>query len=147
MIVLQLQFPAVFDPLHIGHTRYFCEAKKLGDKLVVILNNDNWIKNKKGWIFMPEEQRKEIIESIKYVDEVILTSHKKDDPDKSVCLELEKLRPDIYANGGDRTADNIPEKEPCKKLGIKMIFNVGGEKIQSSSWLVNEYERNKIKKN
>jgi cytidyltransferase-like protein len=126
-----------FDPIHIGHVRIFKHAKKLGDKLIVILNNDNWLKKKKGYVFMPEHERKEIIEAIKYVDQVILTSHTKNTKDKSVCNELRKIRPDIFANGGDRKIDNIPEVSVCKEIDCKMIFNVGeGGKIQSSSWLV-----------
>lgn len=125
-----------FDPVHIGHIRMFEEAAEHG-KLVVILNNDNWLLNKKGYVFMPEAERKEILESIKYVSEVVLTSHTKDDLDRSVCRELLKIKPNIFANGGDRTFQNIPEIEVCDQIGCKMIFNVGGGKVQSSSWLVN----------
>ena len=126
-----------FDPLHIGHVRLFKEAKKLGDKLLVILNNDNWLKKKKGHVFMPEIERKEIIEAISVVDEVVITSHPKKTKDMSVCEELEKICPDIFANGGDRFKDNIPEVVICEKIGCKMVFNVGdGGKIQSSSWLL-----------
>lgn len=126
-----------FDPVHIGHVRMFFEAKKLGDKLIVIVNNDNWLKLKKGFAFMPETERKEIIEAFSCVDEVILTFHEPGTTDMSVCRELEQLRPHIFANGGDRKEDNIPEYELCEKLGIQMIFNVGqGGKVQSSSELV-----------
>lgn len=127
-----------FDPLHIGHVRMFEAAKKLGDKLVVILNCDNWLIKKKRYILMKENERKEILQAIRYVDEVILTAHPSNPEDMSVCRELEEIRPDIFANGGDRKAGNIPEYELCKKLGIKMVFNVGGEKVQSSSWLINK---------
>jgi cytidyltransferase-like protein len=126
-----------FDPVHIGHVRMFREAKQLGDKLVVIANNDNWLKLKKGFAFMPEEERKEIIEAFEAVDEVMLTFHEPGTTDLSVCKELEALKPDIFANGGDRKADNIPEYEVCERLGIKMVFNIGhGGKVQSSSDLV-----------
>jgi D-beta-D-heptose 7-phosphate kinase/D-beta-D-heptose 1-phosphate adenosyltransferase len=125
-----------FDPVHVGHVRMFKEARGLGDKLIVILNNDNWLKTKKGFAFMPEDERKEILESIRYVDEVILTKHKENDKDASICRELEEIKPEISANGGDRNADNIPEYALCKRLGIKMVFNVGGGKVQSSSDLV-----------
>ncbi len=126
-----------FDPLHIGHIRLFQEAKKLGDKLIVILNNDNWLKSKKGYFFMPENERKEIIESIDCVDEVIITEHKLNSKDRSVCSELKKIKPHIFANGGDRYKDNIPEVETCNEIGCEMVFNVGfGGKIQSSSWLL-----------
>jgi cytidyltransferase-like protein len=129
-----------FDPLHAGHIRLFCEAKKLGDKLVVILNNDNWLKKKKGVIFMPEQERKEIIEALQCVDKVVLTNHPHNPKDMSVCSELRRIRPDVFANGGDRTYKNIPEIEVCKKIGCKMVFGVGrGGKIQSSSWLLGNY--------
>jgi D-beta-D-heptose 7-phosphate kinase/D-beta-D-heptose 1-phosphate adenosyltransferase len=125
-----------FDPPHLGHLRLFKEAKKLGDELVVILNNDNWLMAKKGYVFLPQKERKALIESIKWVDKVILTSHPKNPKDMSVSKELMRLKPDIFANGGDRTRKNIPEVEVCRKIGCKMVFGVGGKKIQSSSWLV-----------
>lgn len=133
-----------FDPLHIGHVRMFQEAKKLGDELVVIINNDNWLKLKKGYAFMPEKERKEIIESIAGVDRVILTEHKSDTKDMSICKDLEKIKPHIFANGGDRTKKNIPEIPICNQIGCKMVFNIGREgKVQSSSWLLDSYKKNK----
>ncbi len=129
-----------FDPIHIGHVRMFDEAKKLGDKLVVILNNDNWLLKKKGYVFMKEEERKEVIEALRSVNRVVLTSHGTNPEDMSVCAELGKLKPDIFANGGDRKLDNIPEVAVCESIGCKMVFNVGhGGKVQSSSWLTAEY--------
>lgn len=134
-----------FDPLHIGHVRMFKNAKKLGNKLIVILNNDNWLKTKKGFVFMPQEERREIIESFEIVDDVVITEHKINDNDRSVCRELEKIKPDIFANGGDRKNENdIPEAAICKKFNIEMVFNIGvGGKIQSSSWLVDCAIKNK----
>jgi D-beta-D-heptose 7-phosphate kinase/D-beta-D-heptose 1-phosphate adenosyltransferase len=127
-----------FDPTHIGHVRMFEEAKKLGDELVVILNNDNWLKKKKGYVFMPQEERAEIIKGFRAVDRVVLTSHKPGTNDMSVCAELKKIKPHIFANGGDRKPGNIPEVDVCRKINCKMVFNVGkGGKVQSSSWLVN----------
>lgn len=137
-----------FDPIHIGHVRLFQQAKKLGTELVVILNNDNWLRKKKKHVFMPEAERKEIIESIKGVDRVILTKHKAEPEDMSVCRELEEIKPDIFAQGGDRSKEDAanpnssqnPEVSLCKKLGIRVIYNVGhGGKIQSSSWLLGKY--------
>jgi len=128
-----------FDPLHIGHIRMFQEAKKLGDELVIILNNDNWLADKKGRPFMPGVEREEIIGAIKGVDRVFLTDHAPSDPDRSVCRALRAIKPDIFANGGDRHPDGdpVPEVELCKELGIKMLYNVGtGGKVQSSSWLI-----------
>ncbi|HYE22278.1 MAG TPA: adenylyltransferase/cytidyltransferase family protein, partial [Verrucomicrobiae bacterium] len=83
-----------FDPIHFGHVRMFKEAKSLGDKLVVILNNDNWLRKKKGYVFMPEKERKEVIESIRYVDEVVITKHKPDTDDMSVVEALKTVKPD-----------------------------------------------------
>ena len=128
-----------FDPVHVGHIEMMKEAKNLGDKLVVILNNDNWLVAKKGFAFMPENERKAIIEAIRYVDEVILTNHPQNTTDTSVCAELEALKPHIFANGGDRKPDGdpVPEVELCNRLGIELVYNVGKSgKIQSSSELV-----------
>jgi D-beta-D-heptose 7-phosphate kinase/D-beta-D-heptose 1-phosphate adenosyltransferase len=120
-----------FDPIHIGHIRMFRDAKKLGDRLLVILNSDKFLKEKKGFIFMPFKERKEIIESIRYVDKVVPCF----DKDDTVCNTLSSLKPDVFANGGDRKEGNVPEKPICEKYGIEMVYNVGGNKIQSSSWL------------
>ena len=126
-----------FDPINIGHVRMFKEAKMLGDRLVVILNNDHWLHAKKGFTFMSQEERKEIIEALQGVDEVVITSHEPNDIDRSVCRELEKIKPHIFVNGGDRTNKNTPESALCEKLGIEMVFNIGkGGKVQSSSWLI-----------
>ena len=125
-----------FDPVHVGHIRLFREAKALGDKLVVILNTDDFLLKKKGYIFMKYHERKEILESFKYVDGVIPCI----DTDQSVAKTLEQLRPSIFAKGGDRTKNSMPKNEIdiCKKLGIKIVYNIGGSKIQSSSWLINK---------
>lgn len=130
-----------FDPIHIGHIRIFQEAKKLGDELVVILNNDNWLKKKKSHIFMHQKERKEIIESIFGVDRVVLTSHSPNPKDVSVSKEILDIKPDIFANGGNRKSEkDIPEVEACRRVGCKMVFNVGkGGKVQSSSWLLASY--------
>lgn len=128
-----------FDPIHIGHVRMFQEAKKLGDELVVILNNDHWLTDKKGRPFMPEHERKEVIEALKGVDRVVLTKHRPGDPDRSVCAALREIKPHIFANGGDRKPDGdpVPEVDLCNELGIGMVYNVGaGGKVQSSSWLI-----------
>lgn len=126
-----------FDPVHIGHVRMFQEARALGDELVVILNNDNWLRYKKGFVFMPEAERKEIIAAFACVDRVVLTKHKKGTTDMSVCDALRAVRPTIFANGGDRKLGNIPEVPVCREIRCKMVFNVGrGGKVQSSSDLV-----------
>jgi len=128
-----------FDPLHVGHVRMLEEARKLGDKLVVIVNNDNWLRNKKGFVFMPEAERAELIRAFSFVDKVVLTDHKPNDPDRSVVRALRKLRPAIFANGGDRFLKNTPEAQVCDELDIETVFNVGqGGKVQSSSWMVRD---------
>jgi D-beta-D-heptose 7-phosphate kinase/D-beta-D-heptose 1-phosphate adenosyltransferase len=132
-----------FDPIHIGHLRMFKEARDLGDHLIVLLNNDHWLRTKKGYVFMPQEERAEIIAAFPFVDEVVITCHSEDDPDRSVVRDLEALKPHVFANGGDRknTAD-IPEAAVCEKHNIEMVFNVGfGGKVQSSSWLVDKLRK------
>ena len=133
-----------FDPIHIGHVNLFREAKALGDYLIVLANSDNWLMAKKGFVFMKQEERKAIIEAIRWVDEVQITSHKQNPADMSITEDLKRIKPDIFANGGDRdkkdadTASSSlnPEQALCQQLGIKMVFNVGGGKLQSSSELV-----------
>ncbi|UCD09588.1 MAG: adenylyltransferase/cytidyltransferase family protein [Dehalococcoidales bacterium] len=128
-----------FDPIHVGHVRMIREASKLG-KLVVILNNDAFLIRKKGHPFMPLEERKEILENIKGVDSVFVSI----DEDDSVSKSLEAIKPDIFANGGDRKDESeIREAEVCKRLGIEMVFNVGGGKVQSSSWLTKSSDPDK----
>jgi len=131
-----------FDPIHVGHIRYFREAKSLGDELIVMLNTDEWLMKKKGYIFMPYKERKEIILAIKWVDKVIPVI----DKGKSVAKTLEKLKPDIFAKGGDRLKSNLPkdEIETCKNYGIEIRFNVGGGKIQSSSWIVDKFKHRRM---
>ena len=131
-----------FDPVHIGHVRMFREAKKLGDELVVVLNNDNWLKAKKGYFFMPEKQRKEIIEAIKYVDRVVLTEHKPGTKEMGVMSALKKLKPNIFAKSGDRNAGNIPEYEFCKKMKIEIVFGVTPHAPVHSSELVKNALKN-----
>ncbi len=129
-----------FDPIHAGHTRLFKKAKSFGDELVVILNNDNWLTKKKGFVFISQEERKEIIESLECVNKVIITGHGNRSKDMSVCPELRKIRPNIFANGGDRIKKNVPEVAVCKEINCKMIFNIGdGGKVQSSSWLLKKF--------
>ncbi len=131
-----------FDPVHIGHIRMFEEARALGEELVVLLNNDNWLQKKKGHVFMHETERKEILEALRAVDRVVLTSHGEQPEDMSVSADLRALRPDIFANGGDRHSHNTPEDAVCAELKIEMAFNIGrGGKVQSSSWLTGKLSR------
>ncbi len=117
-----------FDPIHIGHIDFIRRAKNLGDYLIVIVNTDAQAIMKKGKSFMPEGERVEIMKALRYVDEVILSI----DKDRTVCKTVEMIKPDIFANGGDRIDGTIPEEWVCDRLGIKIINNLG-EKIQSSS--------------
>ena len=125
-----------FDPIHVGHVRMILDAGHHGE-VVVILNSDEWLVKKKGYKFMPWEERAEILRSIKGVVSVVNTI---DDEDGTVCNTLRNLKNDIdldyFANGGDRTATTTPEMKACKELGINLLWNVGGGKIQSSSILV-----------
>ena len=123
-----------FDPVHVGHIEMFEKARRLGDTLVVILNNDNWLRAKKGYVFMKQSERKKILESLRPVDKVVLTKHPKGTKDMSVSRALIALKPDIFGNGGDRKAHNVPEDSVCKKYGIRRAYNLG-RKIQSSSSL------------
>jgi len=121
-----------FDPIHKGHVQMIREASKYGD-VVVILNSDEWLERKKGYSFMSFKERSYIAGSIKGV--VFTTGV--DDLDGTVCEALERIKPDYFANGGDRYETNTPEMTLCKELGIKMLWNIGGGKTQSSSDLVN----------
>lgn len=117
-----------FDPLHIGHLEYFQLAKQLGDKLYVIVNNDVQAVLKKQISFMNENDRLEIIKSLSIVDNAFLSI----DQDKSVSKTLEKIKPDIFGNGGDQIKGSILEEETCIRNNIKIVDQLG-KKIRSSS--------------
>jgi cytidyltransferase-like protein len=117
-----------FDPLHGGHLAMFQEAATYGD-LYVIINSDEWLVRKKGFVFLPYAERMEIISSFPFVYDIRCA----DDNDGTVTETLKYLKPDYFANGGDRLATNTPEKAICEQLGIKMLYNIGGEKTNSSS--------------
>ena len=125
-----------FDPIHVGHLEYLQMASQLGDILLVIINNDEQAKLKKGESFMSEKDRMEIVFALECVDEVLISC----DEDASVCKSLElaaQFKPMadlIFAKGGDRHFGEVPEVETCEKLNIKMIDRLG-EKIRSSSEL------------
>jgi len=124
-----------FDPVHVGHVRMIVEASKIGD-VAIILNTDEWLLRKKGYVFMPWEERAEILKSITGVKYVVIAQ----DVDGTVCESLSSLKDVLklthFANGGDRVKENTPEMLVCDALGIEMVWNCGGEKIQSSSDLV-----------
>jgi cytidyltransferase-like protein len=129
-----------FDPLHSGHLNLLRSAAQLGDKLVVAVNSDEWLTRKKGRPFMPYSERAEIIRSLEMVADVWECG----DADNSVCSTLEHAKavyPDaeiIFANGGDRGRDNIPE---MSVEGIEFVFSVGGDnKANSSSWILKQWQ-------
>jgi len=131
-----------FNPIHGGHLDYLEGAKKLGDYLIVIVNNDNQVEIKGSKPFMDCQERMRIVEALQCVNKAVESV----DEDGSVVTTLNILHTKyslewdfdemIFANGGDRKLDNIPEYELCEKRGIKMAFNVGGGKTQSSSELI-----------
>jgi len=120
------------DPIHVGHIHMIQAAAQLGE-VIVVLNSDAWLKRKKGYVFMPYEERKYVLEQLKGVAAVSAV----DDYDGTVCEALQRLHPDMFGNGGDRTSENTPEGDVCNELNIEMIWNLGGKKIQSSSGLIN----------
>jgi cytidyltransferase-like protein len=140
-----------FDPLHSGHIDFFNEAKKLGDRLVVGINSDEWLTRKKGRPFMPFEERHKIVQNLKMVDDTISF----DDNDDSASGAIFKLqctsahnKKIIFANGGDRTEENIPE---MKMYGdshlVEFVFGVGGDSKQnSSSWILQEWKEPKTER-
>jgi D-beta-D-heptose 7-phosphate kinase/D-beta-D-heptose 1-phosphate adenosyltransferase len=113
-------------------------AGEYGD-VIVVANSDSWLFRKKGFVFMPWDQRKEILEALKGVVRVEWV----DDRDETVCEALRRLKPTYFANGGDRKSNNVPEVATCEEMGIEMIWNVGGDKIESSSGLVDKSHRPK----
>ena len=132
-----------FDPLHVGHLRCIRETAEMCQKkfgvFVVIVNGDGFLKRKKGYSFMPHDERMEIVSAIDGVDFVLGW----DDGSQFVTEAIRALKPRFFTKGGDRAApEDIPEWEICQEVGCKVIFNVGGEKIQSSSWLLEEAEKN-----
>jgi len=128
-----------FDPIHVGHIRMIIEAGKYGD-VIVVANSDEWLFRKKGYVFMGFNERREIIMAIKGVVDVVPV----DDEDGTVCEALRRIKPDYFANGGDRTTNNTPEQSICEELGIQMLWNIGGQKIQSSSDLVRDAQANNV---
>ena len=130
-----------FDPIHSGHIAYFDAASKLGDKLIVALNSDKWLINKKGKYFMPFIERKAIIEGLKTVDAVIDFEDDETGSAINALKKIKKMYPDehiIFANGGDRNQSNIPE---MSLDGIDFVFSVGGDdKKNSSSWILKKWQ-------
>ena len=129
-----------FNPIHKGHLEYFKNAKQHADYLFVIVNSDLQRELKGSKPFQDEKERMIIINSIKGVDKAILSI----DKDRTVCETIKKIAKEYgneyslaFANGGDQNNDTIPEKPICEQLGVKLIDGLG-DKIQSSSWLLNK---------
>ena len=137
-----------FDPLHSGHIEYFKSAKKLGDLLVVGINSDSWLSRKKGAPFMPDQERNGIVKNLSMVDRTIFFNDR-DGSAKEAIRDLRALYPNdqiIFANGGDRTQENIPEMD-IKDDNLVFAFGVGGEnKMNSSSWILQEWKAPKTER-
>ena len=134
-----------FDPIHSGHINHFLEAKKLGDILIVGLNSDEWLTRKKGKPFMPIEERLAVVKSMRPVDSAVAFN---DDDNSSISLIKQALilfDDVLFANGGDRTQDNIPEIDAFDKdPRVQFAFGVGGtHKQNSSSWILKEWTSQK----
>lgn len=139
-----------FDPIHSGHIAYIKEAKKLGDILIVGANSDAWLRRKKNQEFMPWEERATILESITDVSRVI-NFNDSDGSAKDAIRKVRQIYPHdkiIFANGGDRTAKNIPEMDLLSEmLHLEFVFGVGGEhKMNSSSWILQEWKAPKTER-
>jgi len=132
-----------FDPVHVGHLRMFKDASKLANKVIILLNNDDWLIKKKGKPFMNQKQRKEILKEFKSITDVII--QKSSEKSSSLAIEefalKNKNKKICYCNGGDRSdIENILEASICKEFNIDLEFGVGGEsKIESSSQLSKNY--------
>ena len=126
-----------FDPVHIGHLRMIQEASKYGH-VVAIVNSDDWLMRKKGYIFMPFDERCEILEGFTGTGETTNV----DDTDGTVCEALRRIKPDYFANGGDRKNNNTPEMDVCEELGVKLLWGIGGDyKADASSTLVERFRK------
>ena len=130
-----------FDPVHKGHIRMFREAANLGHQVIIGLNSDEWLTRKKGKPFMKWNERAEILESCKFVTQV-LSMDDSDDTASDIIKQVANLYKNqdmniYFANGGDRKKGNVPELDVCKDLNVVMLWGIGGGKIQSSSWLTN----------
>ena len=130
-----------FDPIHSGHIAYFKDAKALGDRLIVALNSDKWLINKKGKFFMPFEERKAILENLSSVDSVVDFDDDDNGTATNALIKVKEMYPHdsiAFANGGDRNKSNIPEMSVD---GIEFLFSVGGDdKKNSSSWILNKWQ-------
>ena len=131
-----------YDPIHSGHIAYFQAARQLGDMLIVGINTDDWLVRKKGKPFMDQYERQRIIESLEVVDRVVCYPDA-DGSSKNAITGVRAMYPTatiIFANGGDRTSDNIPEMDLVDD-NLEFAFGVGGDdKKNSSSWILEEWK-------
>ena len=145
-----------FDPLHIGHLKYIQDARSAHEQtlaydqgelsfyciLIAVVNGDQFLHEKKGYAFMPANERLQIIDGLRGVDYTFEWNPKQPEEgyyyDMTVCGALELIKPHVFAKGGDRVEGNVPEDKACREMGIEIIYGVGGEKIQSSSQLIED---------
>lgn len=123
-----------FNPFHVGHVEYLEKSKEVGGEnsmLVVIVNNDEQVKLKKGKVLISAKDRIKVVKALRCVDLVVESV----DQDRSVCKTLAALHPDIFTNGGDQSNECIPEANICNNLGIQMVDGLGA-KIESSTDIV-----------
>jgi len=130
-----------FDPVHVGHIRCFKESVAIKDSFengffIIVANGDGFLNKKKGFVFMPELERMEVLHAIKGVDHVV----KWYDGTQNCIGAIEKIKPNVFTKGGDRSSrEKIPEADICDKVGCQIVFGVGGtDKPQSSSWLTSK---------
>tara|TARA_R100001015_G_C4627494_1_gene187059 strand:- start:1017 stop:1484 length:468 start_codon:yes stop_codon:yes gene_type:complete len=142
-----------FDPVHKGHLQMIEAARELADEVWVILNSNSWLRNKKGKAFMKESEREYIMSQIKGVTKTFICNPRIP-ADKTVCdgiysavmayrREINGKMRMAFGNGGDRVQGNIPEEDYCKSMDVDMVWNLG-EKIQSSSWLLEKYQNSAV---
>lgn len=142
------------DPLHPGHVSCLQSLRKAVDKwsvqnqikstdfvIICVVNDDNFLINKKGFAFMPLDDRMTMIDSIKYGPDFVVPFHPSDKNDQTVCEAISKLHPTLFLKGGDRKADEtLPEWNICKEIGCTILDQVGADKIWSSSNYLNNYK-------
>ena len=133
-----------FDPIHEGHIEMIKASAAASDGVIVLVNSDDWLCRKKGKNFHSMKTRRAILENLKGVIDVL----EFDDTDNSACNGIKKARikyPNdhlVFANGGDRKKDNIPEIQVCHECHVELAFGVGGEnKANSSSWILNKWDK------
>ena len=142
-----------FDPVHKGHLEMIEKASEIGEEVWVILNNDSWLREKKGQSFMNEDEREYIMSRVKGVTRTFICNPRTPS-DKTVCdgiysavmtyrREYEGKLSMAFGNGGDRGQGNVPEEDYCNSMDVDMVWNLG-KKVQSSSWLLEKFNNKAI---